>query len=49
MSPCILGSDAIDMFVFPAIEKLSDRFSFDIHDLHKIGTDMKITLRKKDV
>ena len=49
MSPCILGDNAKDMFEFPAIEKLSDRYSFDIHDLHKIGTDMKITLRKKDV
>ena len=49
MSPCILGSDAIDMFNSPAIKKLSDRYYFGIHDLTTIGSDMKITLRKENV
>jgi len=49
MSPCILGDDAKDMFDFPAIEKLSDRYSFVVHNLDKIGADMKITLRKESV
>ena len=49
MSPCILGSDAIDMFDSPAIKKLSDRYYFGIHDLTTIGSDMKITLRKGNV
>jgi diaminohydroxyphosphoribosylaminopyrimidine deaminase/5-amino-6-(5-phosphoribosylamino)uracil reductase len=49
MSPCILGSDAKDMFDFPVIEKLSDRYSFAVHHLDKIGADMKITLRRESV
>ena len=49
MSPCILGKDAIDMFAFPAIEKLSDRYSFVVRDLKTIGTDMKLILRKNNV
>lgn len=49
MSPCILGSDAIDMFNSPAIKKLSDRYYFGIYDLTTIGSDMKITLRKENV
>ena len=49
MSPCILGNDAKDMFDFPAIEKLSDRYSFAVHHLEKIGADMKITLRRESV
>ena len=49
MSPCILGSDAKDMFDFPVIEKLSDRYSFALHHLDKIGADMKITLRRESV
>jgi diaminohydroxyphosphoribosylaminopyrimidine deaminase / 5-amino-6-(5-phosphoribosylamino)uracil reductase len=49
MSPSILGNDAKDMFDFPAIEKLSDRYSFAVHHLDKIGADMKITLRKESV
>ncbi len=49
MSPCILGKDAIDMFAFPAIEKLSDRYSFVVRDQKTIGTDMKVTLRKNNV
>ena len=46
---CILGKDAIDMFAFPAIEKLSDRYSFVVRDLKTIGTDMKLILRKNNV
>ena len=49
MSPCILGSDAIDMFDSTGIKKLSDRYYFGIHDLTTIGSDMKITLRKENV
>ena len=49
MSPCIMGSDAIDMFDSTAIKKLSDRYYFGIHDLTTIGSDMKITLRKENV
>ena len=49
MSPCILGKDAIDMFAFPAIEKLSDRYSFVVRDLKTIETDMKLILRKNNV
>ena len=49
MSPCILGSNSMDMFDSPAIKKLSDRYYFRIHDLITIGSDMKITLRKENV
>lgn len=47
LAPKLLGRDAREMFSLLAPEKLADVMQFDLHDVTRIGDDVRIMLRSK--
>lgn len=46
LSPKILGTDALGMFQVSELKHLENKFGFQFYHVGKIGTDIKIILRK---
>ena len=47
LAPKLLGRDAREMFSFVAPEKLADAMQFDLHDVMRLGDDVRIMMRAK--
>lgn len=47
LAPKLLGRDAREMFSFSEPGKLADAMQFDLHDVTRIGDDVRIMLRAK--
>ncbi len=45
-APHVLGSDARDMFAMPALKSMNDRPQFDLVDVRRIGTDLRLRYLK---
>lgn len=46
LSPIILGNKSFGMFNIPELTNLRNMFNLQFHSIEKLGTDLKITLRK---
>lgn len=44
MAPDLLGSDAIDMFALPGLERLADKLQLEYKDIIRVGRDLRLTL-----
>jgi diaminohydroxyphosphoribosylaminopyrimidine deaminase/5-amino-6-(5-phosphoribosylamino)uracil reductase len=47
LAPKLLGRDAREMFSFGEPNRLADAMQFDLHDVTRIGDDVRIMLRAK--
>ena len=47
LAPKLLGRNAREMFSFDEPETLSDALSFDLHDVTRIGDDIRVLMRAK--
>ena len=47
LAPKLLGRDAREMFSFDEPGKLADAMQFDLHDVMRIGDDIRVMLRAK--
>ncbi len=47
LAPKLLGRDAREMFSLAAPERLADAMQFDLHDVARVGDDVRILLRSK--
>ncbi len=47
LAPKLLGRDAREMFSFNGPEKLADAMQFDLHDVTRIGDDIRVMMRAK--
>jgi len=45
LAPCLLGSDAKDMFNFLELTELKDKYELKINDVRTIGKDLRIVAR----
>jgi diaminohydroxyphosphoribosylaminopyrimidine deaminase / 5-amino-6-(5-phosphoribosylamino)uracil reductase len=45
VAPCVLGDAARPMFVLPPIARMEDRRDFRVHDVSRIGDDLRFVLR----
>jgi diaminohydroxyphosphoribosylaminopyrimidine deaminase/5-amino-6-(5-phosphoribosylamino)uracil reductase len=46
-APCVLGDTARPMLHLPAVERMTDRYDFRMHDVTRIGHDLKVVLRPR--
>jgi diaminohydroxyphosphoribosylaminopyrimidine deaminase/5-amino-6-(5-phosphoribosylamino)uracil reductase len=46
IAPYVLGNSAKGMFDLPIFSDLSDRFNFHFESIDRVGTDLRIILRK---
>ena len=47
LAPKLLGRDAREMFSLAAPDKLGDAIQFDLHDVSRVGDDVRVLLRSK--
>ncbi len=47
LAPKLLGRDAREMFSFAAPENLADALQFELHDVTRLGEDVRIMMRAK--
>ena len=47
LAPKLLGRDAREMFSLAAPDKLADAIQFDLHDVSRVGDDVRVLLRSK--
>lgn len=47
LAPRLLGRDAREMFSLAAPDKLGDAIQFDLHDVNRVGDDVRVLLRSK--
>lgn len=45
VAPCVLGDTARPMFRLPPLERMTDRYDFRVHDVDRIGDDLRVVLR----
>ncbi|HYM34157.1 MAG TPA: bifunctional diaminohydroxyphosphoribosylaminopyrimidine deaminase/5-amino-6-(5-phosphoribosylamino)uracil reductase RibD [Steroidobacteraceae bacterium] len=48
MAPTVLGSDAKSMFITPPVETMAARFNFELHDVSRVGKDIRVRLRSAE-
>jgi diaminohydroxyphosphoribosylaminopyrimidine deaminase/5-amino-6-(5-phosphoribosylamino)uracil reductase len=49
MAPVVLGDGARSLFRMPALERMCDRCEFAWRDVERVGDDLRLTLRPKQV
>ena len=47
LAPKLLGRDAREMFSFNEPGTLTDAIQFDLHDVTRVGDDVRVMLRAK--
>ena len=47
LAPKLLGRDAREMFSLPEPDKLAEAMQFDLHDVTRVGDDIRVLLRSK--
>lgn len=46
-APCILGDAGLGMFALPPLERLDGRYAFVLHEVCRVGGDLRLTVRAR--
>jgi diaminohydroxyphosphoribosylaminopyrimidine deaminase/5-amino-6-(5-phosphoribosylamino)uracil reductase len=47
-APVVLGSDGRSMFATPRVEAMAERWNFRVHEMTRVGPDIRVRLRRPD-